>query len=44
MWKCILRDFDKIKGICKQADFILNIQEDDIHKEIDIYDKITTWF
>ena len=43
MWKCISRGFDKIEGICKQADFILNIQEDDIYKEIDIYDEITTW-
>ena len=43
MWKCILRGFDKIEGICKQADFILNLQEDDIYKEIDIYDEITTW-
>ena len=42
MWKCISRGFDKIEGICKQADFILNIQEDDIYKEIDIYDEITT--
>ena len=43
MWKCISRGFDKIEGICKQADFILKIQEDDIYKEIDIYDEITTW-
>ena len=43
MWKCISRGFDKIEGICKQADFILSIKEDDIYKEIDIYDEITTW-
>ena len=24
MWKCISRGFDKIEGICKQDDFILN--------------------
>lgn len=30
MWKCISRGFDKTEGICKQADFILNLQKDNI--------------
>ena len=42
MWKCISRGFNKIEGICIQADFVLNIQENDIYKEIHIYDEITT--
>ena len=42
MWKCISRGFNKIEGICIQADFVLNIQENDIYKEINIYDEITT--
>ena len=28
--------FDKIKGTCKLAEFILNIQEDGIYREIDL--------
>ena len=36
MRKLMVSSFDKIKGTCKQAEFILNIQEDGIYREIDL--------
>ena len=36
MWKLMVSGFDKFKGACKQAGFILNIQEDGIYRDINL--------
>ena len=43
MWKCISRGLDKIDAICNNATLLLDFQEDDFYKDVDIYDEIITW-
>ena len=43
MWKCISRDLDKIDAICNKVNLLLDLQEDDFYKDVDIFDEIITW-